>query len=98
MNEPSSKIPSDIFEATRAYENWMGRHVSLVSSQLVDKHARMKNDLFAFFRGTYYRWAQLWNSTAPNALLEAPVVLAIGDLYVDSFGTRETDSDPCRGK
>jgi uncharacterized protein (DUF2252 family) len=50
----------DIFESTRRYENWMAQHVQLISSQLAHKHALMKSDAFAFFRGTYYRWAELW--------------------------------------
>lgn len=77
----------DILASTRSYENWMGRHVPLISHQLVDKHAMMKGDLLAFFRGTFYRWAQLWPSTAPKSVQAAPTVLAVGDLHVDSFGT-----------
>jgi len=87
MNEANVCGPMDIFESTRRYENWMGRHVQLISSQLVDKHAMMKGDLFAFFRGTYYRWAQLWRSAVPKSVQAAPAVLAVGDLHVDSFGT-----------
>ena len=82
MNEPM-----DIFESTRRYENWMLRHVHLISSQLVAKHAIMKDDLFAFLRGTYYRWAQVWRSTVPKNVQAGPAVLAVGDLHVDSFGT-----------
>src|SRR5271169_4163651 len=82
MNEPM-----DIFESTRRYENWMRRHVQLISSQLVAKHAMMKDDPFAFFRGTYYRWVQLWRSTVPKTVQAEPTVLAVGDLHVDSFGT-----------
>src|SRR5207245_10724338 len=47
----------------------------------------MKVDLFAFFRGTYYRWTQLWRSAVSKTIPEAPRVLAVGDLHVDSFGT-----------
>jgi hypothetical protein len=87
MNEPNARATMNIFESTRRYENWMRRHVQLISSQLVDKHAMMKGDLFAFFRGTYYRWAQLWRSAVPKSVQAAPAVLAVGDLHVDSFGT-----------
>ena len=87
MNEPNAHAAMDIFEATRSYENWMGQHVPLVSRQLLDKHAMMKDDLFAFFRGTYYRWTQLWRSAVSKTIPEAPRVLAVGDLHVDSFGT-----------
>jgi hypothetical protein len=87
MNQPNARAMMDIFESTRRYENWMERHVQLISHQLVDKHAMMKGDLLAFFRGTYYRWAQLWRSAVPKNVQAAPAVLAVGDLHVDSFGT-----------
>ena len=77
----------NIFEATRHYENWMGRHVKLVSQQLLDKHAMMRSDPFTFFRGTYYRWLQLWHLAVTKSIKTAPSVLAVGDLHVDSFGT-----------
>jgi hypothetical protein len=46
----------------------------------------MKAELFPFFRGTYYRWAQLWPQICPD-LAKAPHVLAVGDLHVENFGT-----------
>jgi hypothetical protein len=42
--------------------------------------------LFLFFRGTYYKWAQLFPKVCPK-LDSAPKVLACGDLHVGSFGT-----------
>jgi hypothetical protein len=46
---------------------------------------------FLFFRGTFYRWAQLWPEVCAN-LRDAPKVLAVGDLHVGSFGTwRDTE-------
>ena len=77
----------DIFEATLDYENWMGQQVRMVDHQLREKHAKMKADLFAFFRGTFYRWLQLRTSAIPQTLQTAPQILAIGDLHVVSFGT-----------
>jgi hypothetical protein len=76
----------DIHEATRDYERWLRRETSIVAPALRDKHARMRDDLFAFLRGTYYRWAQLYPSVVADAR-GAPRVLAVGDLHVDSFGT-----------
>jgi hypothetical protein len=46
----------------------------------------MKKDLLLFFRGTYYRWAQLFPEACPK-LSRGPKVLACGDLHVGSFGT-----------
>jgi hypothetical protein len=51
----------------------------------------MKDSLFAFLRGTFYRWAALWQDTCPD-LAEAPRLLAVGDLHVENFGTwRDTE-------
>jgi hypothetical protein len=87
MNEQNAPSSMNIFEATHRYEHWMARYVKLVSHQLLDKHAMMKDDPFIFFRGTYYRWVQLWPLVVTKALQTAPPVLAVGDLHVDSFGT-----------
>ena len=57
-----------------------------MTSQLVAKHERMRKDLFTFFRGTFYRWAQVWPELAREER-GAPRVMAVGDLHVDSFGT-----------
>jgi uncharacterized protein (DUF2252 family) len=76
----------DIHEATRDYERWLRRETPIVAPALRDKHARMRDDLFAFLRGTYYRWAQLYPSVDTDAR-GAPRVLAVGDLHIDSFGT-----------
>jgi hypothetical protein len=46
----------------------------------------MRKDLFVFFRGTFYRWTQLWRS-AESDVRRAPTVLAVADLHIDSFGT-----------
>ncbi|MGA7764107.1 MAG: DUF2252 family protein, partial [Candidatus Binataceae bacterium] len=81
----------NILQATKSYEDWMRTCTTLVESQLRDKHARMKQDLFVFFRGTFYRWIQLRPKVGGD-LRTAPEVLAVGDLHVDSFGTwRDTE-------
>src|SRR5258708_19358548 len=57
----------------------------------------MKEDLFLFFRGTYYRWAQLWPEICSD-LSNAPRVLASADLHVNSFGTwRDSEGRLCWG-
>jgi hypothetical protein len=38
------------------------------------------------FRGTFYRWAQLWPEKCLD-LCGVPQVMAVGDLHVGSFGT-----------
>jgi uncharacterized protein (DUF2252 family) len=75
-----------IEQATRSYEGWMRSCTTIVESHLRLKHAQMKDDPFMFFRGTFYRWAQLWPERCAD-LCDAPQVLAVGDLHVGSFGT-----------
>src|ERR1700730_12517029 len=79
----------DIHQATRSYERWLrtSMAVSAVESELTAKHEQMKADPFRFFRGTYYRWAQLW-PVACKEVARAAQGLAIGDVQVGSFGTR----------
>ena len=81
----------DIHQATRSYERWLrtSMAVSAVESELTAKHEQMKADPFRFFRGTYYRWAQLW-PVACKEVARAPQVLAVGDLHVGSFGRHVT--------
>jgi hypothetical protein len=82
--------------ATQNYEKWLGSQVKIVQSDLDYKHALLA-ELFPFFRGTYYRWAQLWRTLCPE-LASGPVVLAVGDLHVENFGTwRDADGRLCWG-
>ena len=69
----------------------------VVESELTAKHAQMHSDPFLFVRGTYYRWTQLWPETCTD-LQKAPIVLGVGDLHVESFGTwRDRESRLCWG-
>ena len=57
----------------------------------------MRSDPFLFFRGTYYRWTQLWPEICDD-LQNAPKVLGVGDLHVESFGTwRDREGRLCWG-
>src|ERR1700732_5221821 len=76
----------DIFRATTSFEGWLRGRVSMVEADLHQKHEFMAEDEFRFFRGTFYRWAQLWPKHCKE-LTTAPSVLAVGDLHVNSFGT-----------
>lgn len=87
----------NIREATKSYESWMRRCTTVVESDLRLKHEQMKEDAFLFFRGTFYRWAQLWPEICAD-LTRAPKVLACGDLHVGSFGTwRDAEGRLCWG-
>src|SRR4030088_2302501 len=63
----------DIVAATKNYEAWMRQCTPLVESDLRSKHRQMKDDPFLFFRGTFYRWAQLWPELCAE-LTKAPRV------------------------
>jgi uncharacterized protein (DUF2252 family) len=76
----------NFIKATRNYEKWLGRHLRLVPADLTLKHDYMADSFFAFFRGTFYRWAQLWPQLCAP-LADAPEVEAVGDLHVENFGT-----------
>jgi uncharacterized protein (DUF2252 family) len=81
-----AKVKMNIVQATRSYEAWMRNCATVIESDLRSKHVQMKDDPFLFFRGTFYRWAQLFPEICPD-LRNAPKVLCSGDLHVGSFGT-----------
>jgi Uncharacterized protein conserved in bacteria (DUF2252) len=76
----------DIHEATVDYERWLGSHVHLVPADLKRKHVRMREAVFPFMRGTFYRWCQLWRELAASERTLVSV-RAIGDLHLENFGT-----------
>lgn len=87
----------NILQATKTYEQWMRQRTTIVESHLRYKHQQMKGDLFLFFRGTFYRWAQLWPQIC-RELAKAPRVLSSADLHVNSFGTwRDSEGRLCWG-
>jgi len=75
-----------IEKATAKYERWLGRQMPLIKADLELKHREMAADVFSFLRATFYRWCQLWPEVCPE-LARAPIVLAVGDLHVENFGT-----------
>ncbi|MBL8698670.1 MAG: DUF2252 family protein [Alphaproteobacteria bacterium] len=77
-------------EANGRYLRWLGGLTALRRDDLAEKDRRMKSSFFAFFRGTCFRWAQLWPVLEPE-LARAPQVLAAGDAHVENFGTWRDD-------
>lgn len=76
----------NFIKATLRYEKWLARHLRLVPADLALKHKYMAESFFAFFRGTFYRWVELWPEVGAS-LADAPEIVAVGDLHVDNFGT-----------
>jgi Uncharacterized protein conserved in bacteria (DUF2252) len=76
----------NISKATRAYETWLAKHITLLPADLTRKHQAMAQDVFLFLRATFYRWMQIWPKVCADED-RAPRVLAVGDLHVENFGT-----------
>jgi hypothetical protein len=78
----------DFVTATTRYEDWLRSQVDVIEKELRYKHRKMASgtNAFPFFRGTYYRWAQIWPLICQDCEA-APTVLSIGDLHVENFGT-----------
>lgn len=76
----------DIFTATRDFEHWFRSQSKVVQADLDHKHRYMCTSPFILLRGTFYRWSQLFVEHLPE-LQKAPIVLAIGDLHIENFGT-----------
>lgn len=72
--------------STAGYEAWLSEELEIIPADLARKHQVMRTALFPFFRGTFYRWSQLWPEICPE-LAKAPALLAVGDLHVENFGT-----------
>jgi hypothetical protein len=75
-----------IKRATKQYEAWLAEHTLIVPADLALKHRQMTKARFPFLRATFYRWAQLWPDVCAE-LTNAPVVLSIGDLHIENFGS-----------
>jgi Uncharacterized protein conserved in bacteria (DUF2252) len=97
-HKQSAKSEEQTFDrATASYEAWMRTCTAVIPSDLRSKHEQMKESPFLFLRGTFYRWAQMWPSVCAE-LCDAPKVLAVGDLHVNSFGTwRDAEGRLCWG-
>jgi len=76
----------NFLQSTQAYEAWLAGELTIVRGDLKLKHTLMRQDLFSFFRATFYRWSQLFPDVCP-ACAAAPQLLAVGDLHVENFGT-----------
>lgn len=86
MSSASATTEPPVIAATDAYEDWLRERTDVIEADLQYKHQQMKASLFAYLRGTFYRWAALWPVACPD-LAKAPQVLAVGDLHVENFGT-----------
>jgi hypothetical protein len=86
LRVPSRAAMMDVEDATKEYEARLGEHTLLLGPDLELKHQQMAAAAFPFFRATFYRWFEVWQETCAE-LHDAPVVLSVGDLHVENFGT-----------
>lgn len=77
---------SEVHQATKDYEAFLGDHLPVVEADLALKHEQMKKALFPFMRSTFYRWSALFPQICPE-LAGCPEILAVGDLHIENFGT-----------
>jgi hypothetical protein len=76
----------DIVQSTTEFESWLRTQITLRDDHLLTKHDKMSEQLFEFFRATFYRWCERWNEACPEWARAQPVV-AVGDLHVQNFGS-----------
>jgi hypothetical protein len=82
-------LAKDFADATRAYTAWLGQFLALDAAGLEEKRRRMahpRHSAFPFLRGTFYRWRHHLGA-AGKGVREAPVLLAVGDVHLENFGT-----------
>ncbi len=77
---------TSILKTTELYERRLSESLKLVQSDINFKHQQMSLGCFPFLRATFYRWAQICPEVCPK-LKSAPLVLGVGDLHVENFGT-----------
>ena len=80
-------------EATASYESWLSQWTTIDEEGRTAKRAKMREDAFSFFRGSFYRWIQLWTESdllaqnkADSSAATAPVVFSVGDIHLENFG------------
>src|SRR4051794_40193183 len=83
--------PMSFRKDNKAYEAWLATQCEVVKKDIKRKHQLMEDSAFMFLRATYFRWARKIGDWSPE-LMNAPKVLAIGDLHLENFGTwRDAD-------
>jgi hypothetical protein len=85
-------------ELTKSFESWFAQHSKIVKKDLALKHSNMASSPFLFLRATFYAWVKRYWENCPELVNDTPVVLAVGDLHVENFGTwRDAEGRLCWG-
>jgi hypothetical protein len=76
----------NIVQSTLGYETWLRGHITVRETDLEQKHQFMADDIFMFFRATFFRWCERWYAACPS-LANAEQLYAVGDLHIQNFGS-----------
>ncbi|HVD94902.1 MAG TPA: DUF2252 family protein [Candidatus Limnocylindria bacterium] len=77
-----------IVNSTEDFEAWERKQTDLSDKLLAKKHGKMADGAFPFLRATFYRWVEQWPDVCPHLAKRVDdVLLAVGDLHVENFGT-----------
>jgi hypothetical protein len=76
----------NIVQSTLGYETWLRGHITVQEADLEVKHQFMAEDIFMFFRATFYRWCERWYAACPS-LANAEPLFVVGDLHIQNFGS-----------
>ena len=76
----------DIVQSTADFESWLRTQINLRDDHLQVKHDKMAEQIFEFFRATFYRWCERWND-ACTEWARAESMVAVGDLHIQNFGS-----------
>ncbi len=63
------KALSPVDQASRRYEEWLGKYLFTIEGDLLHKYEKMRSDPsgFVFLRGTFaHRWVKLWENETPG--------------------------------
>lgn len=81
------KGPNSFEDATKQYRAWLSAKLTITDEEWAKRIEKIaQSSPFEFLRATFYRWSQWW-PTVCEELNDAPLVLGIGDLHVENFGT-----------
>lgn len=81
------KGPNTFEDATKQYRIWLDGKLTITDDEWDKREKKIADSSpFEYLRATFYRWSQWWPAVCEE-LNDAPLVLGMGDLHVENFGT-----------
>jgi len=90
MGQSGAGSKPSFAEATRRYEEWLGRYCNIEIEGLVEKRKAIAGGAFPFLRGTFYRWPYHFGAVDLR-IGRAATILSVGDTHIENFGTWRDD-------